>query len=310
MPNFATWLYEKSAAGDPKLLALKNFAATTNGWPYWSDKRADFQSLIDKSSLPDKSEIAATLAEQYGEWRAEERASRVPRGIWQWITDNMSGVGLVLFGVFIGSAMFWGLFEPRFYSTLANTEQARGLITFLFVLSTSGIILLIAIAIFWMDERDNIKDRFAYAKDLLTIVIGVLGTIMGFYFGLQASENSVTVSQLTLSRPTATSKDKVTLTGRIVGGKGPYTATLEFTDLVGAVPDAAKMRRDLRSDTGAILHEIDIPQVERPGALFFVLTARDSKSVQAHATGVLTVQPSQPQPPASKQPQPKSKQSK
>jgi hypothetical protein len=88
--------------------------------------------------------------------------------------------------VAIALAMYFGLFENQtFYKSLAITEQARGLITFLFVLSTSAVILLVAIAIFWVEQENDLKDRFAYAKDLLTIVIGIIGTIMGFYFGLQ-----------------------------------------------------------------------------------------------------------------------------
>jgi hypothetical protein len=55
------------------------------------------------------------------------------------------------------TSMYYGLFNnTEFYQSLKSTEQARGLITFLFVLSTSGVILLIAIAIFWMDEGDNL----------------------------------------------------------------------------------------------------------------------------------------------------------
>jgi hypothetical protein len=42
--------------------------------------------------------------------------------------------------------------------------------------------LLIAITTFWM-PKDDVQVRFEKAKDLLTIVIGVLGTILGFYFG-------------------------------------------------------------------------------------------------------------------------------
>ncbi len=45
------------------------------------------------------------------------------------------------------------------------------------------IVKAVALGIFWLQDNDAVKVRFDAAKDLLTIVIGVLGTIMGFYFG-------------------------------------------------------------------------------------------------------------------------------
>jgi hypothetical protein len=69
---------------------------------------------------------------------------------------------------------------------MAKIDQARGLITFLFAFATIAIIILIAITTFWM-PKDEFQARFDKAKDLLTILIGVLGTILGFYFGSLAA---------------------------------------------------------------------------------------------------------------------------
>jgi succinate dehydrogenase hydrophobic anchor subunit len=292
MPSFAPWLHNRDNTNDPDLAALQAFAAANTAWPYWSDQRKEFQDAIENANPPNKSDLIATLAQKYGEWKAEEKLSVQRQGPLQWIADNISGLALIIFGLFIAATISIGLFYPRFYATLAKTEQARGLITFLFVLCTSGVIILTAIAIFWMDEKDNIKDRFAYAKDLITIIIGVLGTILGFYFGLQASsEVTMGITNVALSQPIAKTKDRVTFTGQIVGGKGPYTVTILFTDPTGAVSEVATMKKDVKSDTGSISQTIDIPTVSKPGALLFILTARDEKSAQAQWTGMLPVQP-------------------
>ena len=208
MQSFATWLRERADSNDPALGGLKKFAAGNGEWPYWSDKRHEYEDVINRSSLPnnDKSELATALAEYFGEWKAEQKLAEQPKKK-RWLEENFGLLALVLFGLIIGICFYYGLFGAAgFYQSLASIEQARGLITFLFVLSTSGLILLIGIAIFWMDLDQNIKERFAYAKDLLTMVIGILGTIMGFYFGLQVSEGTMGITNITVSKPIATSK--------------------------------------------------------------------------------------------------------
>jgi hypothetical protein len=70
--------------------------------------------------------------------------------------------------------LVFGLFNERFFRSIAEAGQARGLITFLFAFATIAIILLITIATFWM-EKDEVEARFTKAKDLVAILIGVLG---------------------------------------------------------------------------------------------------------------------------------------
>jgi hypothetical protein len=192
MPSFAAWLYARALANqnEPDLQALKTFAEQNAGrWPYWSDERLHYQKIIEDAAETSemKSKLIGVLGENYGRWKAEQ-GYPTSQSWKQWFSDNISIFALVLFGVVIAVGMFLGLFRNEtFYKSLATIDQARGLITFLFVFSTSAVILLIAIGIFWMDKEEGLTDRFGYAKDLLTIVIGVIGTIMGFYFGSTAT---------------------------------------------------------------------------------------------------------------------------
>ena len=54
--------------------------------------------------------------------------------------------------------------------------------TFLFAFATTSVIVVVTIGVLWV-PRDEIEVRFSKAKDIMTILISVLGTILGFYFG-------------------------------------------------------------------------------------------------------------------------------
>jgi hypothetical protein len=69
---------------------------------------------------------------------------------------------------------------------LARIEYARGLITYLFAVGTIGSILVVILATLLGEE--SIEEKIRRAKDILTMLIGLFGTIVGFYFGAQVSQ--------------------------------------------------------------------------------------------------------------------------
>ncbi len=53
---------------------------------------------------------------------------------------------------------------------------------FLFAFAISAVIIVVTSGVLWV-PKDEVEARFSKPKDILTILISVLGTILGFYFG-------------------------------------------------------------------------------------------------------------------------------
>lgn len=85
-------------------------------------------------------------------------------------------------------------------SDVDSTEAARSLITYLVAVITIVIALILTLMAFFSTLPD-FKERFVMGKEVLTILIGVLGTIVGFYFG---SAKTLPPSPTPTPTPTAT----------------------------------------------------------------------------------------------------------
>lgn len=106
-------------------------------------------------------------------------------GVWQRAATNLSQFVLGVAAISVMGGILAGLLLPSlgFRQAMGSPEIARGVITFLFAFGTISIALLIAAASYWVKEPEKLKIRFDYAKDVLMVLIGILGTIIGFYFG-------------------------------------------------------------------------------------------------------------------------------
>jgi hypothetical protein len=152
--------------------------------------------------------------------------------------------------VLIIASVFWPYVwyptQPKsLLQELANTETARGLITFLVAVSTVSIaVILIVYLASSRALSQDIKDRFAFSKEVLTSLIGILGTIIGFYFG--ATQNQTqghgTPMTLTLADPSITALKpgkggKVKVQANLSGGRSPYSYVIRFKpDSIKEIP--------------------------------------------------------------------------
>jgi len=100
----------------------------------------------------------------------------------------------VALGAFIIIFFFIKSFDIEFLEKISGIEAARGLITFLFAISTVGIAVIVVLGAFvgsdpkTDEERKESAERFQRGKDILTILIGVFGAILGFYFGSESQQ--------------------------------------------------------------------------------------------------------------------------
>jgi hypothetical protein len=159
-----------------------------------------------------------------------------------------------------------------FLKNLAQTEVARGLITFLIAIATVGIAIILTVSTLILPSGDDGDQRFDRGKQVLTSLIGVLGTIVGFYFAsaTNSAQQAKTAAIVTAELPA----------GAI---STPYPATMIET--VGLTPPmnwsvAPKLPADLSLDqtTGTIS---GTPTAASPKTSPFKFTVTDS-AIPAH----------------------------
>ncbi|WP_144444266.1 hypothetical protein [Caballeronia arationis] len=189
-----------------------------------------------------------------------------------------------VFCVIIGS-IFWVYLSPNVATTktllheLSNPSVARGLITFLIAISTVGIALILVIYV--VSTYDAlVKDHFALGKEVLTSLIGILGTIVGFYFGQTSGQsnsetvnpvsNSVVISDVAVKPPHPKGGGTVTLTASISGGEEPYLYTVKLSPEV--IPPIAG------ATNGPLKEDLHLPASFNPvTALNIEIVATDAK---------------------------------
>ncbi len=87
-----------------------------------------------------------------------------------------------LIGLLTIAGMVWVIVNGGEF--LQDPLKARGLITFSVAIVTVAIALIMVFyLVFATGSSDEIKDRFGLGKDILLVFVGILGTIMGFYYG-------------------------------------------------------------------------------------------------------------------------------
>src|SRR5262245_14220700 len=138
MPDFAVWLRNRPNP-DPDTAALQIFAQPRSDWPWWSDRLDDYIAMIKTANPPAKEELISAVSVNYGRWEAQREEAG---GLLAGLARHTGTLFLGLFGLIVAGAIVYGLFfNPSFFKLLAATDQARGLITFLFAFSTIAIII-------------------------------------------------------------------------------------------------------------------------------------------------------------------------
>lgn len=128
-----------------------------------------------------------------------------PEQTWtQYIPTALLGILVLL----LLAGIIYAVIEPSgvIPGRLRDRDAARGLITFVIAIATVGIAIILAISTLILSEGDAGDKRFDRGKQVLSVLIGVLGTIVGFYFGSEGTK------QTTATELTQTSAAKITTT--------------------------------------------------------------------------------------------------
>jgi hypothetical protein len=146
----------------------------------------------------------------------------------------------------IGATML-GLDKGLVLTKMGQIEFARGLITYLFAVVTIGTAVVLVVSALTSEETPAHEQRFQRGKEILSLLLGVFGTIVGFYFGSEvtskavAEERMIRVIPIHLSATSVPAGGQFTFTTFIDGGKAPYKYGVGFendgvkaTDLVDA----------------------------------------------------------------------------
>lgn len=197
--------------------------------------------------------------------------------------------------VLMGSVVFLiagGLFgwdKGQILNSLAKSDYARGLITYLFAVGTIGIAVVLVLSA--LLGEDSIKERFARGKEVLSLLIGVFGTMVGFYFGSQiATANTQVALQVAaplLSDTAVVGGDAVTLTTRASGGKAPYIYVISVDS--ASVP---VIQKAVGTD-GWIREELKTPAVSAPRSFLIRLGVKDASGDSTLVTGTVRLNPKQ-----------------
>ena len=162
---------------------------------------------------------------------------------------------------------------------LADHEIARGVITYLVAVATVAIATVLVMAAILGGGKD-FERKFALGKEVLTLLIGVLGTIIGFYYGsstqkAEATRAAVEVVPVKFTPETPDIGGTFNLATVIKGGTAPYTYTIRF-DPSNLVSPAVENQT---SKDGKISHDLTVSKDAKADTpINFVIEIKDAKN--------------------------------
>jgi len=184
----------------------------------------------------------------------------------------------------IGANVF-GWDSGRVLTRMADHEFARGLITYLFAVTTIGAAVVLILAA--LMGRGAMGDpTFERGKEILALLLGVFGTIVGFYFGSEAhasEEEAIRLSQPLLSATSVAPGDSIEITAFVSGGTPPWSYGIAF-----GTADMVEYAADVRG-TGWITTRVVVPAQLRPGEATLVLGVRDRRGQTMTRSTTVTI---------------------
>jgi hypothetical protein len=191
---------------------------------------------------------------------------------------------LILLGVlFLLGMAILDLDKGRVLIGMGKATFARGLITYLFAVVTIGTaVVLVLSALLGTD-----KEKFDNGKEVLSLLLGVFGTIVGFYFASELSQvddrRRLSASPVLVSPTETASGTTVSVTVAVHGGTPPYRYAVV---LAGERPEQLP---ELARPDGWIVKAVPVPATMVPGVHQLRVFVQDAAGDQADAQTLIAV---------------------
>ena len=115
------------------------------------------------------------------EHRPAKHSEDAPTGIKAYLNPvTILAGGMLLAIVLLIGASTLGLDKGLVLSKMGQIEFARGLITYLFAVVTIGTAVVLVVSALTTEETPAHERRFERGKEILALLLGVFGTIVGF----------------------------------------------------------------------------------------------------------------------------------
>jgi len=206
---------------------------------------------------------------------------------------------LIAIFVLLASAIF-GWDKGQVLLTMAKTEFARGLITYLFSVVTIGTAVVLVVFALTSGPRDDspskereeaYEKRFQHGKEILALLLGVFGAIVGFYFGAEASakaraeEAAIKLTPIHLSAQNVISGHPITLETYVISGKPPLKYGVGFDN------DQIQITENV-DPAGWIVKTINAPTTTQQKPVTLRLVVQDSSGNKVESSVPIFVGPS------------------
>lgn len=140
-------------------------------------------------------------------------------------------IGVIAFFALIGAYLLLSDF-----SKVTDVTYARGLITILFSVGVVAMALIIILTVLLQrsetpDEEKKEEKQFQRSKEILSLLLGILGTVVGYYFGTSdtPSPEPPAIISLETSTPNPAPGATATFTVLLRHGKPPLDYAIELT---------------------------------------------------------------------------------
>lgn len=182
MSGFGAWLWRIQNSANPDAQQLSAIAnGISPAWPLDSTNKPDYVSAIRTAVPAPQRDDALRYLDNLWQFYQQDLDNYRQNKIVSHLTSPQLMITLISLGLIIAAVV--GI-NKDFLRLLAGPEFARGLITFLFAVATVGLAVMLVVNSFLSNAGgEQLAERFRQGKDILTVLIGVFGTIVGFYFG-------------------------------------------------------------------------------------------------------------------------------